>query len=131
METFNFPYHRVSTDYPESSTRIQFGKGWEFASAPDAPDQRIFKLSFRGFKYYVNPSTGEIDTTTNANVNNLAALEAFYQAHRQHGKFIYPHPVYGNVVVRFRTPLRIPEGRPGGNGVVEDFTIELIEQPGG
>lgn len=60
---------------------------------------------------------------------NLKALEDFYNEHKMHKSFLYPHPVYGNVECKFFSPLKIPEGLPGGNGAVKDFTIELIEVP--
>lgn len=129
MLTFDFPYHLVpETDYPDSSVRVSFGRSWIFTAPPDAPDQRTFTLSFTGFKYYVDEN-GNIDHTTNANINNMAALEDFYQQVRLYDIFIYPHPVYGNVNVRFKDPLKVPKGVKGGDGVLEDFQISLIEVP--
>lgn len=128
MQTFNYALHKVETQYPESSIRVQFGKSWQFAAKPDAPDQRVFKLTFSGFKYYIDEN-GQVEAETNEFVNNLYSLELFYQSVRLYEKFVYPHPVYGNVVVRFNKPLLVPKGVHGGNGVVEDFTIEFVEQP--
>lgn len=54
-------------------------------------------------------------------------LEAFYNAHKLHRSFLYPHPVYGNLEVKFMSPLKIPEGIKGGNGALNDFEIDLIE----
>lgn len=127
MDTFNFPNHKVVTKYPDSSGRIQFGKNWIFTSAPDAPDQRIFTLSFKGFKYY--GSDGSPDLVTDASFNNMGALEAFYQSQRLNKSFLYPHPVYGTLTVRFNKPLEIPNGIENGDGMVEPFEIELIELP--
>lgn len=127
METFDFPYHVFSTDYPESSLRVQFGKSWEFTAEPDAPDQRIFKLDFEGMEYFTD--AGGAVSASIAPQRNMLALEQFYQRHRQWKSFIYPHPVYGNVVVKFQMPLRTPKGVKKGNGVVEKFEISLIEQP--
>lgn len=67
-----------------------------------------------------------LDLVKNA-AYNMGALEAFYNRHKLHKPFIYPHPVYGNIEVRFMDPLKIPEGIVGGNGALEDFTITLIE----
>lgn len=129
METFVWSHHKFETSYPDSSVRVQFGKSYTFAAPPDAPDQRTFKLHFKGFKYYVDPDTHLVEATTNADLNNMLALEQFYQTHRLFEKFIYPHPVHGNIVVRFAKPLAVPKGNEGGNGVLEDFSLELVEQP--
>lgn len=127
MDTFDFPYHKVSTTYPESSIRVQFGRSYTFATKPDAPDQRIFTLEFALLKYFLNDME-EVDATINPTIN-LAALEAFYQAHRLWDTFTYPHPVYGNLDVKFNKPLEIPAGVEGGDGAVQKISVELIEQP--
>lgn len=67
-----------------------------------------------------------LDLVKNATYN-MGALEAFYNRHKLHKPFIYPHPVYGNIEVRFMDPLKIPEGIVGGNGALEDFNLTLIE----
>lgn len=124
METFLWSMHRVETHYPTTGFSVQFGNAYRFTAAPDAPDQRTFSLKFTGFKYF-SPT----DDTTNANINNMLALEKFYQRHRLHKSFIYPHPVHGNIVCRFAEPLKIPDGIPGGNGVVNGFEVTLVEVP--
>lgn len=125
MQTFNFPYHTQSTEYPESGTRVQLGSGYIFTSPPNGPDLRRFNLKFEAMKYFTN-ELGAIDLTQKPEIN-MAVLENFYKTHKLHKTFIYPHPVYGNVQVKFYSPLKIPEGIVGGNGVLKDFTLELIE----
>lgn len=128
MLTFPTTCFLVETKYPDSSVRVQFGKSWTFTAPPDAPDQRGFSLTLKGMKYYVNLD-GSINATTGSDINNLAALETFYQTVRLFDDFHFPHPIYGTLVCRFNKPLQIPKGIPGGLGVVEDMTIELIEVP--
>lgn len=127
LQTFDFPYHRVMTKYPPSSLRVQFGRSYTFKSKPNAPDQRLFTLQFEGMKYYLD-GLGVIDVTTSP-YTNLAKLEAFYNIHKMSDEFLYPHPVYGDLVVVFSKPLEIPKGIKGGSGVVEDFELEFEEQP--
>jgi len=129
MEVFPITHFRVETEYPESSVAVQFGKSWTFTAPPDAPDQRGFTLHFTGMKYYVDGS-GNLDTTTNAAVNNLRVLQLFYESHRLYEKFQFHHPVEGTLICTFAKPLIIPKGLPGGNGMVEDFTMKLLEHPG-
>jgi hypothetical protein len=124
---FDFPYHKYSTEYPESSYRVKLGGGYQYSAPPSAPDQRIFKLKFAAMKYFV--SNGAIDVTTKPEIN-LARLEQFYNTNKMNQTFTYPHPVLGDLPVRFNKPLAIPEGLEGGDGVVLNVEVELIEQPG-
>jgi hypothetical protein len=128
MQTFPMTHYKFDTKYPDSSAHVQLGRSWTFTAAPSAPDQRTFTLSFTGMKYYQN-TDGTLDSTTNASVNNVAVLEAFYQSVQTWDKFQLNHPVYGTVVVQFQKPLVIPKGVSGGFGTLEDFTIDLLEQP--
>lgn len=125
MEIFNFPYHTVETEYPESGTRAQLGGSYVFTTPSTDPEQRKFTLNFKVLKYFVDDS-GTIDDTLGFEYN-LQRLDNFYQLHRLNTSFIYPHPVYGDVTVKFNKPLKIPKGLAGGNGIVEDITIELLE----
>lgn len=126
LQTFNFPYHTFRTEYPESGTRVQLGGSYIFTAPPDGPDLRRITLNFPVMFYYLQSDGVTIDTTTNPTYN-MAVLEAFYNTHKMYKSFTYPHPVYGNMTVKFFTPLRTPEGIPGGRGATKDFTIELIE----
>lgn len=127
MARFNFPFHTFETKYPASGTQIQMGKSYTYTAPPEAPDQRKFTLKFRALRYFVR--NGQIDPTVEAEIN-LAALDNFYQLHKMHATFTYPHPVYGDLACRFSKPLEIPSGTAGGNGVVENIEVELVEVPG-
>lgn len=127
METFDFPLHVVEDQYPESSATVRFGGGYQFASKPRGPDQITFKLSFDAMWFYES-SPGVVDATVNPKIN-MQVLIDFYEAHRLYQPFIYPHPTRGNVVVRFAKPLAVPKGVKKGNGVLEAFQVELIQQP--
>lgn len=126
METFDFPYHLVSTEYPDSATRVQFGSSYVFTSKPVAPDQRIFTLSFQGMGFFFS---GEILNRDVKPQLNMGTLERFYQDHQTWKSFIYPHALLGSVVCKFHQPLTIPKGVPGGSGKVEGFELKLIEVP--
>ena len=125
MQTFDFPYHTFRTEYPESGNRVQLGGNYIFTAPPNGPDLRRFTLKFETMVYYVYPD-GSIDEMKNPSIN-MGKLEAFYNAHKLHRSFLYPHPVYGNLEVKFMSPLKIPEGIKGGNGALNDFEIDLIE----
>lgn len=144
MQTFDFPYHKFRTEYPESGNRVQLGGNYVFTAPPNGPDLRRITLSFETMKYFVvdkdkagikldfannkysNWKLGEIDTTKDKYIN-MGALEAFYNEHKLHKSFLYPHPVYGNIEVKFMSPLKIPNGITNGGGALESFEIDLIE----
>lgn len=127
MAVFDFPYHTVETEYPDSGTQVQMGKSYTFTAPPSAPDQRKFTLNFEALVYFVR--NGVIDATYEPQIN-MQALDDFYNLHKMNAVFTYPHPVYGDLPCSFAKPLKIPKGTKGGNGVVENIEIQLIEKPG-
>lgn len=126
LSRFNFPYHKVQSTYPTEGNNLTLGNSWSYNSKPTSPPQRTFELSFKIMKYFV--SNGVLDNISEAPIN-LGALEAFYQAHKMHTTFTYPHPVYGDIAVKFLKPLVIPEGIEGGQGAVAGVSVQLIEIP--
>lgn len=62
---------------------------------------------------------------------NAGRLDDFYVRHKLSKKFIYDHPLYGDVAVRFNKPLILPKGYSDGGGVIEPFELEFLEVPGG
>lgn len=125
MQLFDFPYHKFRTEYPESGNRVQLGGNYVFTAPPNGPDLRRITLKFETMKYYLDIDGG-IDLSPTPQIN-MAVLEAFYNFHKLHKSFIYPHPVYGNMEVKFFSPLKIPEGITNGGGALGDFEIELVE----
>lgn len=125
METFNYPYHTVSTENPESGSRANFGGSYTFTTPPTDPDQRKFSLTLNGMRYITNDAGNVIDNI-NQNVN-MYHLIKFYQRHKLWKTFKYIHPVHGELNVKFSKPLVEPEAERGGFGVVKEFSIELIE----
>lgn len=127
MATFPCEYFLFSTKYPDSGSRIQLGNSYVYTSPPPAPDQRVFRLTLAGMQYFVTPE-GVIDLFTSTS-RNMAVLELFYNDHKLYLPFDFNHPVLGLVSCKFNRPLEIPQGMPGGNGVLESFELELIEIP--
>ena len=54
-------------------------------------------------------------------------LKDFYMEHKSYKPFIYEHPIYGDMTVRFSKPIAMPKKIKGGVGVVQNFTVELQE----
>lgn len=102
------------------------GKGYEFRQGENAPEQMQYDLVFKGMRYvYVS---NVLSNSANPTLNILA-LDAFYVANKLHKVFIYPHPVRGNINVRFLKPLEYGTPEEGGTGIIPEFTISIIEQP--
>jgi hypothetical protein len=126
MATFDFPYHELEVRYPESSIAVAFGGGYEFTSAPKAPDQVEYTLHFEAM-FFFETVPGFTDDTKYPDLN-MAVLEKFYNEHKMYKKFDYPHPTLGNLRVRFAAPLSYKIVKDG-KGRVEPFSIRLKLQP--
>ena len=127
METFPAKYFRYSTRYPESGVRMQLGRSYMHTAPPSAPDQRTFVLTLTGMQYFCDGSGGV--TTAPEPERNMAVLEEFYNNHKLAFSFLFDHPVHGQLVCKFGRPLEVPEGISGGDGVLEDLKVELLEIP--
>jgi len=127
METFDFPYHTVETQNPESGFRLQLGGSYVFSSPSPDPDQRTFVLSFPLLKFFMSDD-GTIDADTHPQINMMRLIN-FYHTHKMHKTFKYDHPVHGLLEVQFQKPLPEPDGVKGGHGVTKDFTVQLLEIP--
>lgn len=126
MATFNFPFHKVETRNPESGFSVDMGGNYVFSSKPDAPDNRMFALDFETMRFFEN-SSGVLVSDVGIQYNMLTLIE-FYQTHKLWKSFTYPHPIYGDITVRFARPLVEPKIREEtNNGLVEPFQIELRE----
>ena len=125
LATFNYPYHTVQTENPESGTRVQLGGSYVFTAPATDPDQRKLILNFPTMKYFTDED-GDVDDSVNVTYNMLHLIN-FYQEHKLHKSFHYVHPVHGQLEVKFNKPLSEPEVIPGGCGAVKSFSVELIE----
>lgn len=125
-DTFNFPYHRVITKHPESGSGIKMGKGYEYRQGDNAPEQMMYDLVFDSMQYFL---VSGVPSATPTPTRNIMALDAFYVANKMHKVFIYPHPVRGNINVRFAKPLEYGTPEKGGTGMIPEFTISIVEQP--
>lgn len=137
MRIFDYPYHTISDEYPESSTIVRFGRGYSFASKPKGPDQIMFHLKMQGFAWWADPF-GNIDRQVFSQ-QNAGHIQDFYEYHRMYEPFSYKHPTRGWVTVRFQKPLPaftsiakavIEAADYGMRGhCVESFQVDLILLP--
>lgn len=125
METFPALYFTYSTRYPESGSRIQFARSYAYTIEAEAPDQRTFQLELNGMQYFTD-QWGHVSEIPHPE-RNMATLESFYSRHRLALSFYFEHPVYGTLKCKFNTPLDVPRGIPGGDGVLQTLSVELVE----
>lgn len=126
MDTYDFPYFQLEQKYPDHIT-VQFGGGYEFAPNPTGPDQDEFVLHYDGMWFFQTYNEEEeqleIDLEVNAQ-RNMGALDQFYKDHKIHVPFLFVHPIYGEVTVRFSTPLAW-KIKKDGRGLVDPFQVRL------
>lgn len=128
MAVFDFDFHTVTTDYPETGDRLQLGNSYIFSSGPTAPDQRILTLHFAAMRNFVHPVTGVPDAAIQPSIN-FYRLELFYQEHKLFKTFDYTHVMYGLLKCKFNKPLKTPKPVEGTPGLLEGFTLEFVEIP--
>lgn len=124
LQRFNWPFHNYSTEYTEPFQRVDNGTSQGTVVRKTAVPRRKFTLSFTTLYDFDNAT--ETQTACDPRLS-FKALKAFYAAHGTYKSFIYPHPLYGDIVVRFNQPLTVPYKRQNGLGSVNDFTLELVE----
>ena len=130
MDNFdNFMVHRVKYDYQPQGFSVQFGGGYSFDTDGGYPLLRKLTLTFKGYQFYRKVVNGVevMDAEKNISINNMKALDNFYNAHKTNVTFEYHSPIYGTMLVRFAEPLIIPEIIEGSDGVCEQFNVTLKE----
>jgi len=124
LQTFNFPYHSVQTEYPNRGLSVALGGGWEYTVKPNTPIAVDLTLTFAAMKRF---DEGLVLTDRQEDIS-LARLETFYREHEMHEYFLYEHPNLGNMVVKFSAPLVVPPGTIGGDGAVLNLTFRLKQR---
>jgi len=124
---FDFPWHSVETTLSELNASGTTGRSYTKVGRLNTPTARSFRLVFPTLGCYPKPD-GTLDLEASPRLN-FALLDRFYRTHRTAESFIYPHPTYGNLKVRFQEPLTLPKGLPGGNGFLTGVEVKLLEIP--
>lgn len=127
MERFEFPYHVCSVKYPKRGAQVQLGGSYTYSVKPAAPVARTFVLTFDLLKW-IKDGAGILTAIPDPELN-LLRLDNFYRAHELHTDFIYPHEIYGDVVVKFGEALEIPPAKRDSFGSVFGVSVVLVQQP--
>lgn len=120
---FLWNYHGVTVTYsePYTAANLTNENTQSFIANQTMKPVRTFELDMVGLKH-CEEQTPNLDVAL-----NFSKLYAFYEHHGLHKRFIYEHPVYGDVVVRFAKTVSIPKKTPNGLGFINSFNITLIE----
>lgn len=120
---FAWPYHGFSTSYNEPFQTVNLTSSNTQGYVPDQTLKpvRTFELDFIGMKHR---ETAAQICDPNLSFNRLYE---FYELHGLHRRFVYEHPVYGDVIVRFGKPVSIPKKILDGNGSLNTFSVTLVE----
>jgi len=127
MAVFNFPHHgNPAFSFEEVSSGIILKGGFKFIEEPANPYVRIFTLEFPVLGYFALPD-GNVDLDGTLFPEwNVLALYNFYLEHGTWKSFTYPHPVFGDIAVKFDRPLEAPKVT-GNQGKVLNLSVVLRE----
>lgn len=126
MDTFSFcPDRMVAETLPRDAPQsVMSLNGWQFTARPTTPYQRKLKVTLHGLRWYTQ-ANGLYDTTTNPTFN-ARLLEQFYEAHETWDPFLFNHPHFGTMTVRFAATLAVPAGLPNSGGLIGPVEVNFI-----
>jgi hypothetical protein len=120
MERFIWDKHGYSVEYLEHFRLIENGAGQGVIPKLESCPLRKFSLKFEGM---YNGEKARIADKSSC----FKSLEKFYLKHGMFKIFIYYHPIYGDVLVRFSKPLSMPKNKANSIGFTESFDLEFTE----
>lgn len=128
LDRFIWENHNFGTKYVEPFTHASVASegSQSFIPYTSVKAVRIFSLDFPLLMLQEAEHAKETGLRSRPDLD-FSKLKDFYVRHKSYKPFIYNHPVYGDMVVRFAKPLSLPKKVAGGIGVVQGFTVELQE----
>lgn len=122
LKRFIWENHNFGTAYREPfiHANVKNNSTQDYVFSQSVKPLRTFELEFTTLFYNGGGLTECPDEY------NYSKLQAFYLEHGMHKPFVYPHPVYGDMKVRFGQPIVLPKKNPNGFSV-QGFTVSLIE----
>lgn len=127
VQNLGLNFFEVETEYTEFASSTNLGSSYQFSLKVEAPSLRAFNVVVPVLRYYQNHD-GSLDITYNKDTN-MAWVDWMYNIHKLDRYFLFNHPVYGTLKVRFKEPLKVPKGLKGGQACVESLELRLIEIP--
>lgn len=107
---------------------IYIAENPDIASISNVPDYAWFHFSTIGFLEGRAAVVKGTRLTSKDYPFCVGCLEMFYLKHQLWSPFIYKHPAWGDMTVKFSKPLVVPENNGPMTPVVSSFEIVLQEQ---
>lgn len=125
---FIWVQHNYSTTYMEPYQYVQANGNQDQGYTPNQSVRpyRIMTLSFP-IMHLKDSETAGKDWLNTVPELDFGALVDFYKQVGMHTRFIYNHPIYGDMYVRFSKPLQMPKKNVDGTGTVQAFEMEITE----
>jgi len=126
MDTFDFcPSRNVPETLPREAPQSTMSLGgWQFSSRPTTPYQKKIKLTLHGLRWYLD-GNDLYDALTNPKFN-ARALEIFYEQHETWSPFILKHQHFGDMTVRFASPVTVPAAEAMSGGFIKPVEVNFI-----
>lgn len=128
-QNISLSHFDVETEYKVNRANLSFDGSYQYATpredAKRLRDLRVFTVTIPVMRYYFG-SQGQL-LIDYERATNFAWLEWMYNIHKTVKPFLFDHPVYGSLMVRFAEPLKVPKGTKGGQAALEGVSITLIE----
>lgn len=122
LKRFIWANHTFGTKYNEPFTHasVKSNSSQTYLFAESIRPVRSLELDFQTLVYAGAEAINCPDAL------NYAKLQAFYLEHGLYKPFIYPHPVYGDMKVRFARPIVLPKKNPNSK-TIQSLSITLME----
>ena len=122
LKRFIWDKHNFGTKYvePYVHASVKSNSSQTYLYSQSLKPVRYFELDFQTMIYAGN------DVITCPDDLNYAKLQAFYLEHGLHTAFVYPHPIYGDVKVRFAKPIILPKKNPNSN-TIQSLNLSFME----
>lgn len=122
LERYVWSYHNFGTSYeePYPQTNIRNDSNQSYVFKRERKPLRFIELEYSTmiFNSEVQGVAPEMD---------YDLLQQFYLRHNCSKPFIYEHPVYGDMKVRFVKPISLPKKNQNGGGTLQGFSVTLLE----
>ena len=128
-QNISLSHFDVETEYKINRANLSFEGSYQYATpredAKRLRDLRVFTVTIPIMRYYFG-SQGQLLIDYERSTN-FAWLEWMYNIHKTVKPFLFDHPIYGSLMVRFAEPLKVPKGIKGGQAALDSVGITLVE----
>jgi len=129
LQNLSLTCFELETEYKSTRANLNFDGSYQYSTPRAAlkpyTDIRLITVTVPVMRYYFG-SQGQLLTDYERSTN-FAWLEWMYNIHKTVKTFLFDHPIYGTLKVRFAEPLKVPKGIKGGQAALEGVQFTLAE----